>query len=620
MKKGIFFVAAVLFISTLHAQDNQDPKNLEEVTVTATRFSKKIKETGKVVNIITADELSKQGGKDLAQILNEQPGIIINGATSNMGKDKTVYLRGANYGYTLILINGVPVSDPSGVGGAYDLRMVPVEQIERIEIVKGAQSVLYGTDAVAGVINIITKNSGKKKADIYGGASYGSYKTLKTNAGLSGNLNGSSYNIGWAHHETAGISEAKDTLAKGIKNGLINNAVNVDLSGKLTENLFIKPFLRYSYYKGSIADGAFQPASSPYSASLLSAGSQAVYNFTNGSVTALYSSDKVKRTYAFDSYAGGKNTAEVFSHYSFSDHFQGLAGFRYDKINMKKPNPTTADTSLSVASPYVSLFLKNLGGFYLEAGTRLNHHSKYGSNFTYSINPSFWVHKTLKLFVNLGTAFRAPSLSELYGRWGPNPDLKPESSKTLEGGLDFKSSCGKLEARAVYFTRDIKDVITYGPKFSYINYNRQQDHGLELESKWQLLPTLQAKLFYSFVEGKVTANPNGKDTTYNNLLRRPKHSGGFTLGYQALPNFFVSSNLQVFGKRQDLYFDPVTYQASSVPLDPYTLWNLYAQYSMLKEKISLFGQINNLLNKDYYEVYGYSTLKRNFTLGLRLNL
>lgn len=620
MKRRIFFVAAVLCISTLHAQETQDPKNLEEVTVTATRFSKKLKETGKVVSVLTADELSKQGSKDLVQVLNEQTGIIINGANSNMGKDKTVYLRGANYGYTLILMNGVPVADPSGVGGAFDLRMIPLEQIERIEIVKGAQSVLYGTDAVAGVINIITKNTGRKTADFYGGVSYGSFQTLKANAGLGGNLNGTSYNIGFVHHETDGISEAADTLNKGVKNGLLNNALSVDLSGRVAENLYIKPFFRYSHYKGSIADGAFQPAANPYSASLLATGTQAVYNHARGSITGLYTYDEVKRNYSFDNYAGDKKTAEVFSHYNFAKQFQALAGLRFDRTQMKNPNPTTKDTSVQITSPYFSVFLKNLGGFYLEAGSRLNLHSKYGNNFTYSINPSFLLHESLKLFVNFGTAFRAPSLSELYGQWGPNPDLKPESSQTLEAGLDFKSPCGKWESRAVYFSRNTKDVITYGPKFSYINYNRQKDHGWEFESKLQLLPSLQAKLFYSYVTGNVTASSGGKDTTYNNLLRRPKHSGGLTLNYQVSSSFFVSSHLQVLGKRNDLYFDPVTYQSSTVQLDPYTLWNFYAQYSLLKDKINVFGQVNNLLNKEYYEVYGYSTLKRNFSLGLRWNL
>ncbi|HMR93018.1 MAG TPA: TonB-dependent receptor plug domain-containing protein, partial [Chitinophagaceae bacterium] len=151
MKKSFLVVAAIIISSRLLAQQDTLISTLEDITVTATRFPKKQSETGKVVTTISQHDLQRAGGKDLAQLLNEQAGFSINGANSNPGKDKQVYLRGAKTNYTLVLLNGIPVNDPTGVGGAFDLRMFPVEQIERIEIVKGAQSTLYGSEAVAGV-------------------------------------------------------------------------------------------------------------------------------------------------------------------------------------------------------------------------------------------------------------------------------------------------------------------------------------------------------------------------------------------------------------------------------------------------------------------------------------
>ena len=158
MKKKFFVVAAVLISSLLHAQDSTDTL-LDEVVLTANKYPNKTSLTGKVITIITREQLEKSGGKDLSQILTEQAGIFISGANSNAGKDKSLYLRGAYVSHTLITIDGIPVYDPSGIGGNFDIRNLAVGNIERIEILKGSQSTLYGSDAIAGVINIITKKT-----------------------------------------------------------------------------------------------------------------------------------------------------------------------------------------------------------------------------------------------------------------------------------------------------------------------------------------------------------------------------------------------------------------------------------------------------------------------------
>ena len=151
MKKLFFAVAAITISSSLSAQKDTSFKTLDDVVITATKFPKKQSETGKVLTVISRQQLERSSGKDLSQLLNEQTGIVINGATSTPGKDKSVFLRGAKSDYTVILIDGVPVTDPSGVGGAFDLRLLPIDQIERIEILKGSQSTLYCSDAIAGV-------------------------------------------------------------------------------------------------------------------------------------------------------------------------------------------------------------------------------------------------------------------------------------------------------------------------------------------------------------------------------------------------------------------------------------------------------------------------------------
>lgn len=615
------------FASATSIMAQQDAMNhdLEKVTVTATRFPKKLSETGKVVSVISRADLERAGGKDLAQVLNEQAGLIVNGANSNPGKDRSVFLRGAANAYTVILINGVPVNDPTGVGGAYDLRMLPVESVERVEILKGAQSTLYGTDAIAGVINIITRKGEGKAANLFGGISYGRYNTLKANAGLNGSFNESSYNISFMHDETGGIAEAKDTLGTQNfpRNGMLRNSLSIDIDGAVTSRFHVKPFFRYAYFKSSFANDAFIGGANRFASELLSAGTQAQYSFDKGTITGVFSFDDVKRNYPdgyVKSYEGNKKTTEIFNRVDWHQHFQTLLGLRYDDITMKNPNPTNLDTSIQMVSPYLSLFLRDWKGFNLELGGRLNNHSKYGNTFTYSVNPSYLINDQVKVFVNYGTSFRAPALSELYGSFGANPDLKPEESHTFEGGVQYTSSNEKFDIRVVAFKRNTKNIIAYQNQ-QYTNYNRQQDQGIEIEPTLNINENIKLKLFYTFVEGKVTTPASNGDTTYNNLFKRPRHTFGVNLGYQVTPAFYVSTHFQNFGKRNDLYFEPVSpYGQRTVPLAAYQLWDIYGAYSLLKSKLTVFAQVNNLLDANYYEVYGYSVLGRSLNAGIRFRL
>ena len=214
MKKEIFIAAAVIFSS--YAQAQQDSaKTLNEVIVTATKAPIKQSETGKVVDVITQEQLQKSFGKSLGEVLNEQPGLTINGADNNLGTNQTVYLRGAVAGNTLILMDGVPLYDASGISSEFDLNNFALDNIERIEILKGAQSTLYGSDAVAGVINIITKKSGKKPLNVNVDLSAGSYQTYKGAVALSGtNGKGQTFFISYNKIKSKGFSSAWDSTGK----------------------------------------------------------------------------------------------------------------------------------------------------------------------------------------------------------------------------------------------------------------------------------------------------------------------------------------------------------------------------------------------------------------------
>ncbi|MES1217617.1 MAG: TonB-dependent receptor [Bacteroidota bacterium] len=624
MKKKIFIVAAVFISSQLIAQQDSSGRVLDEVTVTATKSAVKLSQTGKVITIIDRATIDRSLGKDLAQLLTEEAGVVINGATSNPGKDKSVFLRGAKNDYTVILINGIAVTDPSGVTGAFDLRMIPIEQIERIEIVKGAQSTLYGSNAVAGVINIITSKGADKPFRFYGTLSGGTYNTKNANVGINGTAEDFSYNVGYIHHETKGISEAKDTTALKTfdKDGFNENGVYANFDKTIAKGLNLKPFVRYQYFNGGYDDGAFADAPNKYESSLFSAGTAAQWNSKRASITGQFEYDEISRlftsTFGIYPYEGRNKTAEIYSTINLAKHFQLLAGIDYRYQKSLDTNAVPKNPKIDITSPYLSLYIKNISGLNVELGGRYNRHSKYGDNFTYSFNPSYLINDKVKIFANIASAFRTPSLNELYGQYGSNADLKPEKSKTYEGGI--QASLKILDIRAAYFSRDITDVIIYGPSYSYINLDKQKDHGFEIEPTLHISKALNVKLYYAFVDGEVTTKTGTKDTSYNNLIRRPKNSFGATVNFQVTPRLFVSTNLYNYGKMDDIFFDNSTYTNSPVTLKGYLLWNAYAEFAIVPKRLKVFADVKNITNANYYEVYGYSTQGTSVTAGISFKL
>jgi len=614
MKKEFLFVAACIIGSPLLAQDSVY-KSLDDVIITAAKFPQKQSTTGKVVSVITQQQIQRSAGKDLSQVLNEQTGINVNGANSNPGKDKTIFLRGASSNYTLILLDGVPLIDPSGTGGTFDLRLIPLGEIDRIEILKGSESTLYGSSAIAGVINIITKKAGTKKVQGDALVAYGNYNSFKGAANIGGRGKVFDYSLGYEYFTTDGISEAKDTTGNmGFdKDGFTRNSFQGKLGINISDAFKLTPYFRYTDFKGDYDDGAFADAPNKYTSTLLNSGLVGSYRYTNGTVSMNYGYDYTQRFYNGAPYKGQFHHAEAYVNHDLSKTLQLLAGVNYQYYRMPP-----ADTSNNLTSAYASLYLKTNEGFNAEIGGRYNHHNKYGDNFTYSFNPSYLIQGEVKLFANLSSGFRAPSISELFGPFGANPNLKPENSTNIEAGIQSWNKQKTVSFLVTYFHRNIKDLIAYDFALGYINRDKQNDQGVETEVNFQPNPRLSLRASYAYVTGKTTQNIAGKDTTFNNLIRRPKHTVNLNCGYQFSDHFFASINAQFFSKRQDIFYNPATYYSPEPKiLASYALVNAYAEYEFEK-RIKLFLDIKNLFDKDdYYEVYGFNVQGINITGGVR---
>ena len=228
----------------------------------------------------------------------------------------------------------------------------------------------------------------------------------------------------------------------------------------------------------------------------------------------------------------------------------------------------------------------------------------------------------MKIFVDVSSGYRAPAIGELFGPFGANPNLNPETSASTECGIQGWTLNKKLSALATYYNRDIKNVIVYEYPSGYINRDRQKDHGVELEFQYSPGNIWNIKASYAFVDGQLTQKFANKDTTFHNLVRRPKNTINLFAGCQVTNKFFASTTIQYSDKRTDIFYDPNNfYIPEAKTLNAYLLWNIYSEYKLIKDQLMIFADAKNLANnKDYSEVYGYNVQGFTINGGVRFKL
>jgi vitamin B12 transporter len=657
--RNIFAVAAVSISSLVHAQESPQTadssltsssiKTLDPVVITTNKYPKKQSQTGKVVTVIDRSVLEKLGGHTLGEVLNLAAGVTINGANNNLGTNQRISIRGSSDGNVLLLIDGIPVNDPSVISNYFDLNFINTVQIERIEILKGGQSTLYGSDAVSGVINIITKKTEGKKVAPYASASYGSYSTFNGSAGVRGQSQFLTYNALASATSSQGFSSAYDSIGnKGFdKDGYHQYTFKGDIGLKLTDHLQWNLLGNCSRYKAGVDAAAFTDDKDfTIDNTNWQAGSGLVWKQQHGALHANYQYNYVNRFYLDDStdkgsftyysnstYIGRTHFAELYENYKWND-FEFLGGVDYHAWNTNQVynsisiyGPFNTDLSDTLAkmkqsSVYGSV-VYNHHGLNIELGGRLNHHNVYGNNSTYTFNPSYLIQQKLKLFANLSSAFKTPTLFQLFDAFSGNEKLDPERSTILEGGIE--GYIGNTRARATVFHRTTQNAIQYiiiNPvtyEGHYYNTNEQKNSGLELEfnyesAKWKIASN------YTYTKGKVSSTYSesgdklSKDTVYNNLYRVPAHAFNGLVSYNVSKSLAVSTVLKYVGKR----YEPV-YAARPKQLDDYVTIDLAGQYSF-SEGLKAFIDLKNITNTKYFDVLGYNSRRFNFTIGATLSL
>jgi len=648
MKKKILFVAACITGSTLFAQlapqvQVDSSKTLDPVIITANKIAQKQSTTGKVITVITKEQIEKSSGRTVAQLLNEQVGVTINGALNNLGANQTVYLRGANAGRTLILMDGIPLYDPSFINNDFDLNLLSLNNVERIEICRGAQSTLYGSDAVAGVINIITlKKDIAKPFNIKATGSAGSYGTYRGNIQLYGKADKLTYAARYAKLTSKGFSFAYDSTGiKNFDNDKYNGDVaNASLQYQLNNDISFRTFLQHSRYKSDLDAAGFTDEKdyTTNSKSLIT-GVGFTFQKNNISLTGNYQYSDNKRDYFNDStdipgfskfstddYFSQSQFVELFSSLGLNKNFTLLQGadYRYSSFNsrffsLSSFGPFTSlfkDTSHSQASLYSSLLYRGLNEkLNIELGGRLNVHSRYGSNGTYTFNPSYSIDENYRIFGSIATGFKAPTLFQLYSSSG-NRNLNPEKSKTYEIG--FQQLYEKITNRIVYFNREIENGIDFNNiTFKYFNIAQQTVNGVEFESKMNLAKNFSLTANYAYLTSEEInqSRITFKDSVYNYLLRRPMHSFNVTASYSFDNGLFLSTSGKYLGKRNDFG----GYQQADEQLSSYFLLGAYAEYKF-KKYIKVFADVQNMTNKKFFDIRGYNSIPFLFNGGVTFTL
>lgn len=649
MKKTVKFSAFFALMTTCvlaQEQDSLSIKPLKEVVISDTKFALKKEKSGKVIEVITAEDLEKKSGQSLATVLSQVAGVEINGNQSANGKNLGYYIRGGKNRQVLIMIDGIPVTDASGINIEYDIRLLPVEQVERIEVMKGAASTLYGTGAATGVINITLKKLAKKEIQGNAYVNIGSNTTSENkkyngqdfNQGISvnGEVKKVNYFAGFNSAETSGMSQIAEPVGTKYEEDRFSrqNAI-AKLGFRVTEKLTLDFFGNYDKIKNDF-DFAFDDTGfndtdvNETTSEQVRFGFSPKYKYKKGEFVLNSGFTKLKRDYNelnswtnttdYSLYESRSVVLDAFNKHNFSNEFALIVGANYQFHDMMSQTPfSTIDkknAKFALLDVYTTLVYNSSFGLNVNAGARLNTHSQYGNNVVYNFNPSynFKTSFPLKVLASYSTAFITPSLYQLYSEYG-NTNLTPEKNRTMEAGFETELWNKKVKLNAVGFYRDQKDAIDF-----YFNPSTFESFYINIDGKSKA-KGIEVSLSL-LLSKKISLNANYTFTQVDKVLDRliPKHKANASIDFQPTKRTLINLNYQYFGARNDAFYNGTTFTVDTIQLDSYQLLNALAKYELIQNRLTVLATITNIFNEEFVENAGYSTRGRNFRLGLNIIL
>ncbi len=629
---GLFGASPVGFAQVALPTPSPGASETEEIVVSATKIATPIDQIGSSLTVITADEIQERQRRTLPDLLQTVPGLNIV-QTGGPGGKTSVFTRGSNSNHTKVLIDGVDANDPSQ-DGVFDFGQVLTSDIERVEVLRGPQSSLYGSDALGGVINIITKK-GDGPPKLTGSLEGGSFDTFNQTAGVSGSTTRLNYAFNVAHFRAGETPVTPvDLLLPGRKrndDSYENTTLSTRLGADFTDTFGVNLVARYtdSFLEFTGDDFSVFPS--------VPAADQSEQNaqqfFTRGQAHLSLFDGKFKNTaglgytyYRTEIQAPDTGFGLPPPNLNHGDRikfdWQGtitLAERHTLLLGVEDQNDRLLESPISAENGNVAGFAEVqseiVHDLFAAASVRYDGNERFGGKATWRIAPAYFVPKIgTKLKASYGTGFKAPSLTQLFVdfpafNFFANPNLQPEESEGYDFGFEQPFLEDRVRFGATYFHNEITNLINPNATFTSLeNVGRATTEGVEVFASLTLTERFEMRVDYTYTDAT-------DDTTGLELLRRPKHRASLTATWRPLKRLTLSTTLLYVGSQVD---GNRSFSIPRLNTDPYFVVNLAAEYDLGKG-VTLFARADNLLGHQYEDPTGFQRPGFGVFGGIRVN-
>jgi vitamin B12 transporter len=638
MKNPSIFAAAIALSASSFVMPtvSAGEADIQEVLVSASLVPIAANKSANAITVIDTEQLKNRAALSVSDLLRDVPGLAVS-RSGVQGSQTQIRARGAEANHLLVLIDGVEANDPSQ-SDELNWGVLAADNIERIEVIRGPQSSMRGSDAMAGVVNIITRSASQP----FSAAAYteaGSFSTQRSGFNLGAKQGSFDIRLGLSDMQTDGdnISRTGDekdgyeNTSINLKAGLqVSDELRISLAARHSEGMnefdadndfdgFVEDQDRVSEFRNSTIrlQGDYNSADGRWQHSLMVAQSnndnEAFADGVLGNVTA---STKDQIQYIGSLFwNNGAQRLSVLAEREEEDFQQrGPLSWGLD------PNQDRERDTDSLALELRTDLSDDLT---VAASGRYDDNSEFDSANTFRVEAIYQLNNSLRLRTAYGTAVKNPTFTERFGFYTNfigNPNLEPEQSSSWELGMD--KQMGELNLSATLFDAELENEIdgfVYDPAtFAYTSGNKQglsQRKGIELTAAVNMSDNLVINAAYTFTDSVEADGAGG----YQDEIRRARHTGSLTLAWRAMDNLQINTNAQYSGSQTDTFFPPWPTPAQTVTLDDYTLVNINANYSA-SDKLDIYLRLDNLLDDDYEEVFGYQTLGFGASLGVRFSL